>query len=377
MIRRNMKKGKKVMIIIGCFFVAAIAVFVSLDGTFLSRKYDSVWSDSYIAQLENDQIKTIAYGIRAASSHNTQPWLVRQIDSNTIELYADMDKALEIVDGDYKQLLMSQGTFIERYREAASQYGYDVEITYSEPDLGDKMPLIATIKVNQTSDAVSADIVSSSTYAYGKSDSDVDFAKTLERCIAKYPGFSYEIIETDTDVEKLKGLLLEGTIIESKDEAATKELLDVFRWTEWEKNEYRYGLSLNTLPGIIKPFIQPIMKFSSSNWEAFGDSSIKQFKERLALQDKYILIKCKNPEGNEYIKSGQIFQELIYEESQYELRPAMQLLENFDAMKDLNKQFQEEYGAGDEVVWIIGVQAKPGASAVSNPRQLVEDILVR
>ena len=371
-----MKKGKKVMIIIGCLFVAAIVVFVSLDGTFLSRKYASVWSDSYIEQLENDQSKMMAYGIRAASSHNTQPWLVRQIDSNTIELYADMDKALGFVDGDCKQLLMSQGTFIERYREAASQYGCDVEITYSEPDLGDKMPLIATIKVHNTGDAVIADIVSSSTYASGKSDSDVDFAKTLDRCIAEYPGFSYEIIETDTDVEKLKGLLLEGTIIESKDEAATKELLDVFRWTEWEKNEYRYGLSLTALPGIIKPFVQPIMKYSSGNWEAFGDSSIKQFKERLTLQDKYILIKCKNPEENEYIKSGQIFQELIYEESQYELRPAMQLLENFDAMKDLNKQFQEEYGAGEEVVWIIGVQEKTSAAAASNPRHLVEDILV-
>lgn len=371
-----MKKGNKVMIIIGCFLLAVILVFVSLDGTFLSRKYDSVWSDSYIEQLENDQTKMIAYGIRAASSHNTQPWLVRQIDSNTIELYADMDKALEIVDGDYKQLLMSQGTFIERYTEAASQYGCDVEITYNELALSDKMPLIATIKVHQTGDAVIADIVSSSTYSSGKSDSGVDFAKTLDRCIAEYPSFSYEIIETDTDVEKLKGMLLEGTIIESKDETATKELLDVFRWTEWEKNEYRYGLSLNTLPGIIKPFIQPIMKFSSSNWEAFGDSSIKQFKERLALQTKYILIKCKTPDKNEYIKSGQIFQELIFEESQYELRPAMQLLENFDAMKDLNKQFQKEYGAGDEVVWIIGVQEKPGASAASNPRQLVEDILV-
>jgi len=384
MLKMKMKKRYKAMIIIGSFLLAVILVFVCLDGTFLPRKYNSVWSDKYIAQLESDQSRMIAYGIRAASSHNSQPWLVKAIASDTIELYADMDKALPAVDGDFKQFLISQGTFIERYKEAASHYGYAVEITYSDPDLTDTMPLIATIKVRKEADAdvdtdaeaVTADIVSSSTYASGKTDGNTDFEKTLQKCVAAYPGFSYTILESDNDVEKMKGLLLEGTVVESKDEAATKELLHVFRWTEWEKNDFRYGLSLNTLPGIIKPFIQPIMKASSNNWQAFGDSSISQFKDRLALQTKYILIKCANPDSLAYIQSGQIYQQLIAEETQYDLRPAMQLLENFDAMKSLNVQFQQEYGTDGEVVFIIGVQEKTSASAAGNPRQLVADILI-
>lgn len=379
MLKIKMKKRYKAMIIIGSFLLAVILIFVCLDGTFLPRKYDSVWSDKYIGQLGNDKSRMIAYGIRAASSHNSQPWLVKAISSDTIELYADMDKALPAVDGDFKQFLMSQGTFIERYTEVASQYGYGVEITYSEPDFTDKLPLIATIKVHKDADtdAGTADIVSSSTYASGKTDGNTDFEKTLEQCIAAYPGFSYIILESDTDVEKIKGMLLEGTVVESKDEAATKELLNVFRWTEWEKNDFRYGLSLNTLPGIIMPFIQPIMKSSSSNWEAFGDSSIKQFKDRLALQTKYILIKCEAPGNLAYIQSGQIYQELIAEETQYDLRPAMQLLENFDAMKSLHMQFQQEYGADGEVVMIICVQEKTSTPAAGNPRQLVADILIQ
>jgi len=375
--KAKMKKRYKIMIIVGTSLLAVILVLLFLDGTFLPKKYASVWSDSYIRQLENDQSRMIAYGIRAASSHNSQPWLVKQISSDTIELYADMDKALPAVDGDFKQLLISQGTFIERYKEAASQYGYGVEITYKEPVLTDKMPLIATIKVQKEGDAVTADIVSSSTYASGKSDKDNDFEKTLNQCISEYPGFSYSIIESDADIEKIKGLLLDGTIVESKDEAATKELLDVFRWTEWQKNDCRYGLSLNTLPSLIKPIIQPIMKFSSNNWEAFGNSSISQFKDRLALQTKYILIKCENPGSYEYIYAGQIYQKLVSEENQYDLRPAMQLLENFDAMKSLNMQFQQEYGADGEVVMIIGVQEKTSTPAASNPRHVVEDILVQ
>lgn len=171
--------------------------------------------------------------------------------------------------------------------------------------------------------------------------------------------------------------MLEGTIIESKNEASTKELLDVFRFAEWQKNKYRYGLSLNTLPGIIKPFIQPMMKSSPNNWQEFGDSSIKQFQDRLSIQNKYILIKCDNPNNLEYIYSGQIYQKLIFEVSNYNLRPCMQVLENFEAMKSLNMQFQQEYSADGEVVWIIGLQDKTNKLTSSNPRHLVEDILIK
>ena len=78
-----MKRKNKIMMIIGSLLLISLLVFISLDGTFLTKKYDSVWSDKYIEGLENDQLKMIAYGIRAASSHNTQPWLVKLISTET------------------------------------------------------------------------------------------------------------------------------------------------------------------------------------------------------------------------------------------------------------------------------------------------------
>lgn len=60
----------------------------------------------------------------------------------------------------------------------------------------------------------------------------------------------------------------------------------------------------------------------------------------------------------------------------YDLRPAMQVLENFEAMKSLNMRFQQEYGIDAEVVMIIGLQVKIGKSASSNSRHLVEDIVI-
>jgi len=254
-----MKKRNKIMLIIGGLLLAIILMFTLLDGTFLSKKYASVWNDNYINQLENDQSKMIAAGIRSASSHNSQPWLVKTINSDTIELYANMEKALPVVDQDNKQLLMSQGAFIEAYTQSAKTFGYDIEITYNEPNFNEQTPLIATISVSNKSNSDNMDVVTRSTYDSLSLDSISDFETTLNRVISEYPGFSYTIIDSNQDVEKLETVLLEGTTIESKDEAATKELLNVFRFTEWQKNEFRYGLSLNTLPAIITPIIQPII----------------------------------------------------------------------------------------------------------------------
>lgn len=371
-----MKKRNKIMIIIGGLLLSVILVFVSLDGTFLAQKYSSVWSNKYINKLEDDQSKLIAYGIRAASSHNSQPWLVELVNSNTIKLYADMTKALNVVDADYEQLLMSQGTFIESYKQAAINFGYEVSVTYNDVNFDEQRPLIATIELNKKSNMNNEDVVSRSTYDAVYSEKYISLTKTLDASISEYPGIKYTIIESSSDVEKLESVLLEATIIESKDEAATKELLDVFRWTEWEKNEHRYGLSINALPGMIKPFIQPIMKSLSSDWEAFGDSGISQFKDRLDKQTKYILLKADNPSDLEFLYSGQIYQKLILETNEYDLRPAMQALENFEAMKSLNLQFQQEYGQDGEVVMIIGVQDKSEKSSNSNPRHLVEDIII-
>ena len=117
------------------------------------------------------------------------------------------------------------------------------------------------------------------------------------------------MIDEDGDVNKLKELLTEGVKTESADEAAIKELLSVFRFTEREKSARRYGLSLK-MGGIISPFIQPIVKAASGNWESFAKSSIKTFEKRVEGESAYIIIACENPRNTDYINTGYMLGEL-------------------------------------------------------------------
>jgi len=354
--------------------VVIVLAFVLIDGSFMPKKYNQVYKESYINSLGTDIEKILAYALCAPSGHNMQPWLISILDENTIELHADMDKQLSVIDADHNQLLMSQGTFIQKFVEGAERYGYAVNVEYADTDLSSQMPLIALLKIIKVRD-VSADTISSSTSVVDTGENNVDIFKSIDNILANYSNLTYEYIDEGDEFIKLQNMLLCGTIAESKDTAATEELLSVFRWTEYQKNEYRYGLSLNSMPSIIKPFLQPILKLTSKNVESFGKSSISMFEDKLKNDVGYILIKCDSPMDMDYIKAGEAYQSLINECNGYTIRPAIQLLEEFDAMKELNEEFQSNYGDGGEVVLILTVQIQSGVSS-SNPRHVIEDIVI-
>ena len=364
--------------IIFVIIILIILVFVVVNGSFLKKKYNSVWNEKYINNFTDDRMKIIAESIKSTSSHNMQPWLVKLKDDDFVELYADMSKSLDIVDKDKKQLLISEGSFIESFIHSANNYGYNTEIEINNPNLNESLPLISNMRIIKNNQGKNVDVISSSSYILkGKEDEDITLI--LDNIFKKYPNFSYRIIEENSEVVKLENILLKATEIESKDEEAVKELLNVFRFTEWQKNKYRYGLALTSMPEGLKIFIQPILNLTSSNWESFGESSIKQFEQRIKNQNKYLLIECDNPSNLDYISCGQIYQNLLFEISTYSLRPSMQVLENFEAMKPMNLQFKDEYNQEITTMMIIGLQEVNGNiyKNGSNPRHLVEDILIK
>jgi hypothetical protein len=55
----------------------------------------------------------LGYAILAPNSHNRQPWLVDLGEPDSIVLYVDRDRLLPMTDPWYRQIVVSQGTFIE------------------------------------------------------------------------------------------------------------------------------------------------------------------------------------------------------------------------------------------------------------------------
>ncbi|TMS00383.1 hypothetical protein EJK15_03090 [Nonomuraea basaltis] len=80
----------------------------------------------------------------APSVHNTQPWRFRRVDDATMELYADLDRLLTVIDPMGRGLGISCGAALFNLRLAVRMSGHDAHVT-ALPDPAARPDLLATV----------------------------------------------------------------------------------------------------------------------------------------------------------------------------------------------------------------------------------------
>src|SRR6266508_712145 len=98
----------------------------------------------------------VRYAVLAPSSHNTQPWKFR-IHGNVVELYADLSRALPIVDPNNRELIMSCGAALFHLRAAIRYFGYGCTVERI-PD-PDDTALLARVHLGVKCDTNAEDIL--------------------------------------------------------------------------------------------------------------------------------------------------------------------------------------------------------------------------
>lgn len=374
-----MNRRLKMVIILVIGIIVVLAVTLMLwDGVFLKTEYNTR-NDRYDNKslLTESQFLLIQAGIQAASSHNMQPWKIEIKDQLTFSLYADKDKSLPIIDPSYNQMLISQGTFICAVKDAAIKMGIKLKVTYHQVDMTEPTPLIATFHVSDAHnvfDNKGIDIISSATAG---SDNKVDgleyeYVNSLIQSVS--PDMNAIWISNERRRE-FQELLRKGVIIESENKDAMDELLDIFRFTKWTKNKYRYGLSLNTMSPKIRTFIEPIVG-ATSNWKSFGSSSIPVFEQRLVKEEAYLILTKNNPQTLDYIKVGEVLTALGLGGEGYTLRPAVQLLQPLEGVSEIYNELADDFGVNETAMLILGFTKKTNGFHESI-RHKVEDIIMK
>lgn len=75
----------------------------------------------------------LSFAILAPSTHNTQPWLFKIVNNDSlIELYADRTRGLPVVDPDDRELTISCGAALCYLQIALRYFGfrYNVELLF-------------------------------------------------------------------------------------------------------------------------------------------------------------------------------------------------------------------------------------------------------
>ena len=98
----------------------------------------------------------LRYAVLAPSSHNTQPWLFR-IQGHELDLIADLNRSLPIVDPVNRELIISCGAALNHLHVAARYFGFSSKIeTFPEPEFPD---LLARFSVGARCDSYAEDVL--------------------------------------------------------------------------------------------------------------------------------------------------------------------------------------------------------------------------
>ncbi|MDU2242854.1 MAG: hypothetical protein E7E23_20010, partial [Paenibacillus sp.] len=242
----------------GIFIVAAFTALLLISGIGTSPKYLEPWQPEYAQQVDDPRIRLVARGLLAASGHNMQPWKIRldPADSSVFDLYADSGRLTPEVDPLARQMMVTQGTFLEYVRIAGLQAGDDAEIRlfpegeYDERDLKasmEKKP-VARITLSQAGPRTEPlypllflPDTNRGAYKPGKLSSE---ATAMLEGIGDEYGVQVALYQDENDVQRLGGYAIQAAKIEAGVRRVMKETELIFRANEREKNKYRYGFSV-------------------------------------------------------------------------------------------------------------------------------------
>ncbi len=199
----------------------------------------------------------LSYAILAPHSHNLQSWLVDLRQPSEIMLYCDLTRLLPETDPQSRQIMMSQGTFLELLDLAAKQKGLRADITlFPQGEFGpatlDKRPVARIVLVADAGikpDPLFADILKRHTNreAYEMREPAAGALQAIAASVASFPLRAGFVGTSQPDLlQQHRAIAMEAWRIELVTPRTVLESFKVLRVGPREIAEHRDGLTINT-----------------------------------------------------------------------------------------------------------------------------------
>ena len=230
----------------------------------------------------------VAHAILAPNSHNRQPWLVDLREPDTILLHVDRERLLPMTDPWYRQIMVSQGTFLEALVLALAERGQQARVDlFPQGEFGpravDGRPVARVTwlppETGAGKDALFAFLLRRHT---AKVDYDTDRpvrAHTLQALQTGLidPGVRFGATIDAAQIDALRTLCWESARVELLTPRTVMESIRLTRVGPDEIARHRDGISVNNwLPRIA----DAVGAFDRSNPPAEGSTAYKQMMGR-------------------------------------------------------------------------------------------------
>jgi hypothetical protein len=389
-------KIKRLFRSIGLVLVAVIAItiitLIFIDGTFLPKKYLEPWDKSYHKKYTDPRVQVIAHGLLAPSAHNRQSWKIRldTEDKMAFILYMDSNRLLPHSDPYWRQVTMSQGTFLENIRIGALALGYETDLVLfpdGEYDAKgtleniDKHPVAKVILRKST--PVKEPLYDAITRATAKAAFlDTPLAESAKEALIKANSDSelhVSILTKPQEVERIRQLTIDAMSIDLKVNVINEG--HIFRFTEWKKNEKRDGLTFNPL-GFSKPqqfFMQALGSLIPVSEETMVEMGKKGFSDAVATIPAYIMIISDGNSRSVQVKAGMLYARLSHMATLkgFSMAPAEQALQEYPEMAELYEKVHKTYADKGQTIQMLAGMGKLGKEIMHSPRRDVMDIIIK
>jgi hypothetical protein len=261
----------------------------------------------------------LSYAILAPHSHNLQSWLVDLRQPGEIMLYCDLTRLLPETDPQSRQIMMSQGTFLELLDLAAKQKGLRADITlFPQGEFGpatlDKRP-VARIALAADAgvkpDPLFADILKRHTNreAYEMREPAPDALQAMAASVAPNPVRTGFVGAAQPELmQKHRAIAMQAWRIELVTPRTVLESFKVLRVGPREIAEHRDGLTINT------PMVRALTSlglFDRSKAPGPDDTAttgqIKDFNTKIAATPAFFWLVTEGNDRKTQVNAGRAY----------------------------------------------------------------------
>lgn len=395
---RKHRALRRVLIAIGSVLGALtllVGVVFAVGGAFAPARYLEPWSATYHEKFDDPRMQLVSAGLLASSGHNMQPWLVSlDADPDVFFLYADNSRRSVAVDPLSRQVMISQGTFLEYVAVAGAQRGHPVTIElfpegdYDEANLVASMAATPVARVTLTSAAP----VPQATYeAMFRSDTNrapyTDVVLTAKQLAAfaeldSRSAASLALLTAPADLTALGTFGIDGSTIESESAEATAESDAVFRSNEYLKNDSRWGFSVEGqgTSGMMKYLIQGLITLiPAMNGDDVGAQ--RQIDLTTAAVDAtpaYGIIETPTNTRREQVEAGMLYSrfDLTARSMGLVMQPLSQVIQEYPAMGEQYAAVHDRYAPDGETIQMIVRLGNPTVEYPPTMRRDASDLLL-
>ncbi len=282
--------------------VIASATATSLSGC-LSSEFPATAVEAWQGPGDEPDARrwALGYAILAPNSHNRQPWLVDLAEPDTITLYVDRERMLPMTDPWFRQIVVSQGTFLEALVIALRQRGLS-PVAQLFPKGEFKPREVDARPVARISWAAATGSTAPIAQPAGR---DVLFAQLLRRNTAKVdydlsrpvaasaldalksaltdPDIRFGGTVDSAQIEPLRNLCWQSAKVELLTPRTVMESIQLTRVGPDEILQHRDGISLNAA---VPRLAAMVGAFDRSNPPAEGSTAYKQMMSRFEGHSK-------------------------------------------------------------------------------------------